>query len=359
MAEKSAAQGRIAPSRARVRSGVVAGLALAALVALVVSAPAAEDAEFYKGKQIRLIVGSTPGGGYDTYARTIAAHLPKHLPGMPKIVVQNMPGAGSLVLSNYLYNIAPRDGTVIAAVHSLSATHPLFFPDRAKYDPRQMNWLGSALRETHVGVVWHTAPVQSFAEVFKRELIVSGSGGSTNSFPAFCNAVLDTRFNIVKGYDGTKQGMLAMERGEVSGVVGITYASLKATSGAWLNDGKIKVLVQFGLTKHPELPDAPWVFDFAKTNDDRAAMNLMFATQEFGRPYVAPPGLPENVVQMLRSGFEATLNDPEFQADATKRKLDLDYTSGPEIHALLDKIYEASPAVVGRIKDIIGDQAPQ
>jgi tripartite-type tricarboxylate transporter receptor subunit TctC len=238
-------------------------LILALLVTLAAPA-AAEDPEFYKNKQIRLIVGSSAGGGYDTYARTIATHLPKHLPGTPKIVVQNMPGAGSLVLANYLYNIAPRDGTVIAAVHSLSATHPLYFPDRVKYDARHMNWLGSALRETHVGVVWSGAPAQSFADILERELIVAGTGGSTNSFPAFTNAVLGTRFNIVKGYDGTKQGMLAMERGEVGGVIGITYASLKATSGALLDARKIKLLVQFGLNRHNELPDTPWVFDFAK-----------------------------------------------------------------------------------------------
>ena len=342
-------------SRAGPRSALIVFALLAGLAAPV----AAEDAEFYKGKQIRLIVGSSAGGGYDTYARTIAAHLPKHLPGAPKIVVQNMPGAGSLVLCNYLYNIAPKDGTVIAAVHSLSATHPLYFPERAKYDARHMNWLGSALRETHVGVVWHGAPVQTFTDILQRELIVAGSGGSTNSFPAFTNAVLGTRFNIVKGYDGTKQGMLAMERGEVAGVIGITYASLKATSAALLNERKINVLVQFGLRRHPELPHTPWVFDFARRDDDQAAMSLMFATQEFGRPYVAPPGVPDNVVGLLRSAFEATLSDPEFRAEAARRKLDIDFTSGPDIRDTIDRIYRTPAAVVARVKEILGDQLPE
>jgi tripartite-type tricarboxylate transporter receptor subunit TctC len=339
----------------RLRSYGLMALLLGAGV--VLAGPATAQEPFYKDKQIRLIVGSAPGGGYDAYGRLVATHMRRHIPGNPTIVVQNMPGAGSLVLANHLANVAPRDGTVFGAVNALLATEPLLHPERVKFDPRQFRWLGSALRENHLGLVWHTSPVKSFADVFREELIVAGTGGATNLFPVVTNGILGTRIKMIPGYQGTKNGMLAMERGEVGGNVGITWASLKATTGTWLREGKIKVIVQFGLHRHPELPDVPWIYEFARNADDRAAMDLAFGTQEFGRPFITPPGVPDATVAILRTAFEKTMNDPEFRADAEKRQIDLDFTSGAEIEQLIESIYRTPPAVVERMKKIVENTA--
>jgi tripartite-type tricarboxylate transporter receptor subunit TctC len=332
-------------------SAVLRGLCILSVSGLVAPADAADA--YFKDKQIRLIVGSAPGGGYDAYGRLLAQYMKPHIPGNPTIVVQNMPGAGSLVAGNYIYNVAPKDGTVIGAVNALLATDPLVYPERVKFDPRQFRWLGSALRENHVGVAWSLARVKSFDDVLKNELIVAGTGGATNFYPLFVDAILGAKMKMIPGYQGTKQGMLAMERGEVGGVVGITWASVKATNGSWLRDGKIRAFIQFGLMKHPELPDVSWIYDYARDDDDRAAMDLAFGNSEFGRPFIAPPGVPDEVVQILRDAFEDTMSDPEFRADAEKRQLDLEITQGREIQSLIEKIYKTPPAVVQRVKKIV------
>ena len=329
-------------------------LALAAVCTLPALPAAAQDlSASFKDKQIRLIVGSAPGGGYDAYGRLVAAHMRRHIPGNPTIIVQNMPGAGSLVLANYLYNVAPKDGTAFGAVNALLATDPLMYPERVKFDPRQFRWLGSALKENHVGLSWHTSPVQSFDDLFSKELIVAGTGGATNLYPVLTNGILGTKIKMIPGYQGTKQGMLAMERGEVGGNIGITWASLKATAAPWLRDGKIRMIVQYGLEKHPELPGVAWIYDYAKTADDRAAIDLSFGNQEFGRPFLAPPGVPDATVALLRAAFEQTMNDAEFKADAEKRQVDLDFTSGADIQALVEKFYKTPPDVVARVKAMI------
>jgi tripartite-type tricarboxylate transporter receptor subunit TctC len=327
------------------------GLCILSVSALAAPAHAADA--YFKDKQIRLIVGSAPGGGYDAYGRLLAQYMKQHIPGNPTLIVQNMPGAGSLVAANYIYNVAPRDGTFIGAVNALLATDPLVYPERVKFDPRQFRWLGSALRENHVGVAWHLARVKSLDDVLKNELIVAGTGGATNFYPLFVDATLGAKMKMISGYQGTKQGMLAMERGEVGGLVGITWASVKATNGSWLREDKIRAFVQFGLKKHPELPDVSWIYDYARSDDDRAAMDLAFGNSEFGRPFIAPPGVPDGVVQILRDAFEDTMSDPEFRADAQKRQLDLEITKGSEIQSLVEKIYKSPPAVVERVKKIV------
>jgi tripartite-type tricarboxylate transporter receptor subunit TctC len=341
------------------RARRAATLAIVVIAALVYSSAGAmsQDAADFKGKQVRLYVGSAPGGGYDAFARLIAVYLPRYIPGQPNITIQNMPGAGSLVLANHIYNLAAKDGTEMGAVNPQISTDPLFHADRVKFDPRKFNWIGSALRENHVGVAWHTTDFKSFDDAYKKELVVAGSGGSTDTYPTFTNGLLGTRFKVVSGYKGTKQGMLAMERGEVTGNVGITWASLKATNGDWLANKDVRVFVQFGLTKHPELPDVPWIYDYARNDDDRSAMDLVFASQEFGRPYIAPPGVPAPVVAMLRKAFDDTMSDPAFQADAARRKLDLEPVGGADIQAILDKIYKAPPAVVERVKNILDNKS--
>jgi tripartite-type tricarboxylate transporter receptor subunit TctC len=347
--------GRLRKLAAAGRAMGVLGLA-GGLAGLLATAPAAAQDMPWKGKPITMVLGSAPGGGYDTFARTIAPHLGRHLPGRPTIIIQNMPGAGSLLATNHLYNVAARDGSVIAGLNPQLATEPLVRPERAKYDPRKLSWIGSALRETHVALAWHTSPVKTFDDVFKHELIVAGSGGATDTFPLFLNSLLNTKFKVIAGYKGTRQGMLAMERGEATGNGGTTWASLKATQGQWLKEGKIRVILQYGLSKHPELPNVPWIYDYAKSAEDKAAMNLVFARQEFGRPYAGPPELPPAILALYRQAFDATMKDPAFLADAEKRKLDLDPITGDAIQKLVDNLYTAPPAVIERVKDILAKE---
>jgi tripartite-type tricarboxylate transporter receptor subunit TctC len=330
-------------------SAVVAGAVLALLQ------PAQAQEGYFKDKTVRIIVGSAPGGGYDAYARVVGDHLRKHLPGSPQIVIQNMPGAGSLVAMNYIANVAPKDGTAIGAINAAMTTQPLLYPDQAKFDPRKMHWIGSTLREFHIGLVRSDSPVKSIEDAQKIEIPVAGTGGSTTTYPAIANALLGTKFKVITGYQGTAQGMLAVERREVDGLIGITWASIKATQAAALREGKIRLLAQFGVRKHPELPNIPLVIDSAKSPEDKAALRLVFSSQDVGRPWVVPEGVPANVVEMLRKGFDDTMADKDFQADAAKRKLDLEPTSGKEIQEVVEEIFRTPPAVVERVKPFLSE----
>lgn len=337
------------PSRGAIR--IAATAVLAALIASAGSARL-QAQDFYKGKTINLIVGSAVGGGYDAYGRLVAEHIRQHIPGNPVIVIQNMPGVGSLLLTNHLANVAVRDGTVIGAVNPLITTQPLFYPKRARFDPRTFGWIGSVLRENHIGLARSDSGVTSFDDVFNKELIVAGTGGATNSYPLLTNAILKTRFKVVSGYKGTAQGMLAVERGEAGGLIGITWASAQATQSAALKSGKLHVIVQFGLEKHPDLPNVPWVFDYAKTPDDRAALRLILSNQEYGRPFITPPGVPDKTLGILRTAFEATMKDPAFLADAKKRNIDIDPVGGKAIQQLVEETYRSSPQIVERVGPI-------
>jgi hypothetical protein len=216
-------------------------------------------------------------------------------------------------------------------------------------------WIGSALRETQVVVARSDGAVHDFPQLFQTELIVGGSGGASNSFPTISNAVLGTKFKIVSGYPGTRESNLALERGEVQGIAGITWASVKATMGDLLASRKLVVVGQYGFKKHPELPDVAHVPSFAKTPEERAALLLLFATQEFGRPYIAPPGLPADIAEALRTSFLKTLEDPEFLAEAKKRGLDIEPTSGAEIQALVEQLYATAPETIERVRKIFAE----
>jgi hypothetical protein len=237
-----------------VRVGNMLCLLLAAFVLAIGPALAAEPAASFRGKTVRIIVGTSAGGGFDAYARLVASHLGRHIAGNPSVIVQNMAGAGSLIAANYIANVAPKDGTVIGAINPTIVTDSLFYPDRFRFDPGKVKWIGSALRETHVATAWHLAPVQSFDQVFQREFVVAGAGGTSTTYPVLLNGVLGTRFKVVSGYAGTAEGNLAMERREVDGNGGITWASVKATQAQALRSNQLRILVQFGLARHKELP---------------------------------------------------------------------------------------------------------
>lgn len=318
----------------------------------VLGPAAAQD--FYKDKRVTMLIGSAPGGGYDAFGRTVAKYWTEHIPGRPTFVIQNMPGAGSLVAANHIYNVAAKDGTVIGAVNPGIATDPLLSPDRAKFDAREFPWIGSPLREIQTALVWHTAPVQSLEDLKTKELLVAGSGGATEVFPTVSQKVLGLKFKVIAGYAGTKAGGLAMERGEVQGIGGTTWASVKATYGHWLAEKKIKVIVQYGLRKHPELPDVPMLIDLAKTKEQRDALNFVLARQDLGRPYVTAPGVPADRVTLLRQTFVSTMKDPAFIKEAKQRKLDLDPepVTGEELQKLVADIYATPKALVDRLRDM-------
>ena len=318
---------------------------------------AAEPAGSFRGKTVRIVVGASAGGGFDAYARTLAEHLGRHIPGNPSVIVQNMTGAGSLIAANYIANVAPKDGTVIGAVNPGIVTDALFYPDRVHFDSRKLKWIGSVLRETHVATAWHLAPVQRFDQVFRSDFLVAGAGGSSTSYPALLNGVVGTRFKVVAGYAGTAEGNLAMERREVDGIGAITWASVKATQPQALRDKRLGILVQFGLARHAELPDVPWVYDYVRNDADRAALNLVFGTQEFGRPYLMAEGVPDATVTVLRTAFERTIASAEFRTDAMRRGLDLDPTTGAEIEGLVEEIHRTPSAVVDRVRKLLENAA--
>src|SRR5690348_4920 len=258
--------------------------ALALTIVLAIPRASAEDvAAFYSGKQLHLVVGTAPGGGYDLIARAVARHMVNHIPGRPSIIVQNQPGVASVVMTNQLYNKAPRDGTFMGAPINGIPTAPLLQPVGTNFEPTKLNWIGSTNREAYVAYVWHTAPVQSLAELREKELVVGATmpGTTMVDFPLLVNDILGLKFKIVRGYEGTPQINAAIERGEVQGQGGLGWAAVKATSPQWIRDKKIKVIAQYGFTRHPDLPDVPTMLELAKSDADRQALRLLFARQEY------------------------------------------------------------------------------
>lgn len=332
-------------------------LTCVALPLLAVAAPASADvADFYRGKQIRIVVGSDAGGGYDAYARTIAAHMGRFIPGNPTFIVQNMPGVGSLIAVNHVSNVAAKDGTVIGAINPSGVTAPLFHPDQAKFDARRLNWLGTPVTIAYTIVAWHTAPVQTFADLFKTELLVASAGGASRTLPMLANGVLGTKFKVVMGYKSAGASMLAIERGEVQGNAGEALSNLKAVHANYLRDKTLRIIGTYALKPEPELTGVPMVLDFAKTDEQRAALRLVLSSQDIGWPYMMASGVPPDRVEAMRSAFDATMKDPEFLADAAKRKLDVRPLGGEEQARLIDQTLATSPHVVELVKAIVGDQ---
>ena len=328
----------------------LAGLALG----LLSSGAVAESVEdFYRGKNISLYIGYSPGGGYDTYGRTVARHMGRHIPGKPRIVVKNRPGAGSMLLTNELYNTLPKDGTVIATVGRGLMMEPLFGTKEAKYKPAEFGWLGSANNEVSVCVSWHKTDIKTFEDLFTKSMIVGGTGpgADTDTFPKVLNNVLGTKLKLVTGYPGGNDILFAMERGEVEGRCGYSWSSAKSRRADWLKDGKMRVLVQMSTAKHPDLPDVPFVMDFAKSERDKEVLGLIFARQAAGRPFLAPPGVPSARLAALRAAFEATMADPKFLEDAKRQKLEVAPVSGEKINALIAEIYAAPADIVAAARD--------
>ena len=318
-------------------------IGLVALTALPASVARAESpAEFYKGKVVEMYIGYSVGGGYDVYARLVARHLGKHIPGNPTVVPKNMEGAGSLRLANWLYKVGAKDGTVIGTIGRGVPFDPLLERKGAQFEGNKFTYIGSANNEVSVCVSWYKTGVKTIQDAMKQQITVGGTGpaADTDQFPKIANGLLGTKFKVISGYPGGNNAVLAMERGEVQGRCGWSWSSVKATHQAWIDEKKINILVQMGLSKHPDLQNVPLITDLAKTDEERSILKLIFARQVMGRPFLAPPGVPADRVAALRTAFMETMKDPEFLADAKKTKLEINPVNGEAVEKLANEVYQ-------------------
>ena len=322
--------------------GIAAGL-----FAATICGPAfAQD--FYKDKQISMLVASGVGGGYDVYARALGRHMPKHIPGSPVFVARNMPTAGGLTAANTLYNTSERDGTVIAALTNGVPMDPLFGVREAKFDGRKFSWIGSMGKLQNVCATWHESPIRTVADALKREVVVGASGPTSNSsiMPRIANEILGTKFRVITGYDPSSGLNKALESGEVEGICGLGWSTLTASRPDWVRDNKLHVLVQFGFDKLPDLPNTPSALDLVSDPEKRAILEFILVRQETGRPILAPPDVPADRMAILRKAFDATMRDADFLTEAKKLQLDIDPLDATAVEKLLANAYAAPRNVV-------------
>jgi tripartite-type tricarboxylate transporter receptor subunit TctC len=311
-------------------------------------AQAQPGGDFYKGKVVELYIGYSVGGGYDIYARLLARHMGRHIPGNPVIVPKNMTGAGSLRLTNFLYKAASRDGTVFGTIGRGIAFDPLLGTEGAQFKATEFGWLGSANDEVSVCAAWAASGISRFEDLYERPVFVggSGAGADTDVFPKALNSILGTKLRLVTGYPGGADITLAMQRGEVQARCGWSWSSIKTNHPDWIRNGTLKLLVQLALEKHPDLPQVPLVMDMVKSGEDRAALRLVFARQVMGRPFLAPPGVPAERLALLRRAFMETMKDPALLAEAQKMQLEITPVAGEAVQKLVAEIYATPPEIV-------------
>jgi tripartite-type tricarboxylate transporter receptor subunit TctC len=335
-------------------AAVVSAMTAMMASATVGSAQAQDSvAQFYRGKQINLYVGSTAGGGYDSYARLLARKFSSYIPGNPVIVPQNMPGAGSNKLAGYIYSVAPKDGTAIGAIFSGAIVQPLF-GDPVQHDPSKLIYLGTANIEVFLCLARTDAPVKTFQDALDKELILGSSneGGSTRDFAAMLNNVLGTKFRLVTGYPGSNEIILAIERNEVQGACGIGWSSVAPQRARLLDSGRTRLIAQLASRGHREMNrmGIPVAIDFAKSDEDRKVMDLIYSQLVFGRPYILPPNVPADRVAALRKAFMDTLRDPDIVAEAARMQLDIDALSGDEVQAEVAKAFTTPRSIIERAR---------
>ena len=332
----------------------VAAIALALAAALAVAPAHAED--FYKGKTLRLIAGFPAGNDYDLGARLLVKYLPKYIPSQPTIIVQNMPQAASVAAANFLYNQAPRDGTVLGSFSRNIVNDALTGQPNLEIDPRRFNWLGATSRPARVCVRWYTAPVETPADLFTKEFIV-GAAGATSSLailPTVFNNVLGTKIRIVQGYQGMGDSMLAVERGELQGLCA-SYQQFRVAEQL-IKDGKLKFLLRAEESPIAAIPDVPSIFDYAKTDEQRQLMRFVFSSTEFGRPLVFPPEVPPDRVAIMRNAIAQAVRDPDLVAEAAAIKMDMTYTGPDRLEDLVAKLYATPPGVIEKVKALLPNE---
>jgi tripartite-type tricarboxylate transporter receptor subunit TctC len=323
-------------------------------LAVIAATPAIAQAPNLAGKNVTMLIGFGPGGGYDLWGRVVARHIGKHLPGNPTVVPTNMPGGGSFNAANNIYTIAPKDGTVLGIIARDAALGPLTGAAGARFDPLKINWIGTPTTETNVCIATAKAKVKTVKDLFENELIIgnTGVGTGTYSYPKALNGMIGTKFKLISGFPSSSDVFLAMERGEVDGIC----ESLDSVVGKrpdWIASKKVNVLFQGGVEPNPELKDVPFVNDMAKTEEQKQAIEFLYAGQGIGRPFVAPPDMPADRLKMLRDAFSATMKDPDFIADAKKQKLDVEPEDGEHLAALIKKIYATPKPIVEKITELV------
>ncbi len=326
---------------------------LAALVTAGAT-PAAAQTDTLAGKTVQMIIGFGPGGGYDLWARTLGRHIGRHLPGNPNVIPQNMPGAGSYTAANYIFNIAPKDGSALGIIARDAALGPLTGVTGARFDPTRLSWIGTPTKETNVCIAFHTAAVKTVQDLYDKQLILgdTGPGTGTRSYPKVLNDVLGLKFRLVGGFPSSVEVFLAMERGEVEGICE-SLDSIKNRRPDWIATKKIAILFQGGEQPNPELKGVPFVPELARNDEQRKTIEFLYAGQGIGRPFVAPPDLPADRLKMLRDAFNATMTDADFVAETRKSKLELDPENGEHLAALIAKIYATPRPIVDRIANLI------
>ena len=328
--------------------------AVAALAAM--TAAAAAQAPSLAGKNVQMIIGFGSGGSFDLWGRVVARHIGRHLPGKPTIVPQNMPGAGGLNAANHIYNVAPKDGTVMGIIAGAAALGPITGAPGARFDPSRITWLGTPTTETHVCIAYNSprVKVKTLKDLYEKELIVgaTGPGAGSYSYPKALSALLGMKFKVIAGFPGSTPVYLAMERGEVDGLC-TNFAGVTGNRPDWITGKKVVILFQGGAAPNPELKDVPFVNHLARTPEDRQAIEFLYAGQGIGLPFIAPPDLPADRLKMLRDAFMATMQDADFVADAKKQNLDVAPVDGEQLAALVKKIYATPKPIVDKIIELI------
>ena len=321
----------------------------ALVAAALLGASAARAQDSLAGKNVTLIIGFGAGGGYDLWGRLVARHIGKHLPGNPTVVPQNMPGAGSYVAASHIYGAAPKDGTVFAIIARDAALGPLSNAPGARFDATKLSWLGSPTREHNVCIANATAKVKTANELRNTELILgdTGPGTGTRSYPKVLNDLLGYKFKLVSGFRSSADVFLAMERSEVDGICE-SLDSINQRKPDWIANKTVNVLLQAGAESRPELAGVPNVLTLARNDEERKVLDFLYAGQDIGRPFVAPPDLPPERLKMLRDAFNATMKDPEFAADVKRNKFDLEPVDGENLAALINNIYATPKAIIDR-----------
>jgi tripartite-type tricarboxylate transporter receptor subunit TctC len=330
----------------------VAAAALFAGAGLLPSLQAASAQDFYAGKQIRIVVGTGSGGGYDGAARLTARYLGKYIPGNPSFVVENMPGASGIKATNYLYDTAPKDGTVLATINNSIPVYQAIAQPGVRYKAEELTWIGSLLQTATTVAVWHTAGVKTVDEAKHKEVIMgaTGAAGTKAAYPALLNNTIGTKFKIVTGYEGGNTLRLAMERGEVSGDGSARWSSWKSTKPDWVKDQKIIALVQIGLVKDNDLPNVPLLTELAQNDEQRKMFEFISRPIAMQQPFVGPPGMPADRLNLLRRGFDAMTRDPAFRKEVEQLDLDLDPVTGEEVQKVVRAIVDTPADIVQKVQ---------
>lgn len=332
----------------------IAAVAGLSLMAAAVPAQAQAPADFYKGKQMDFVIGFSVGGGYDIYARTVARYMGEHIPGKPRIVPKNMTGAGSRVAANYIYNIAPKDGSVLATADQSIPLEQAVGDAGIQFDSRKFTWIGNPIIENNTLVTWHTSPVKNVEDAKRIEVALGATGFNTSSqYPQVMNSLVGTKFKTIMGYPGGNEVNLAMENGEVAGRGSNNWASWKVSKPDWVANKKINIIVQIGLTKSPDLPDVPLLIDLARNDEDRLALRLVSSPPSVGRPIFSTPNVPADRVKALRDAFDATMKDPAFLEEAKRTGLDISPMTGAELEKVVNDIIDTPKPIRDRLASIL------